>query len=156
MRGAHVLKHWSTTQPSIALSGGEAELVSVVRGACEGIGIRSLLEDLDCSANVELHADASAAMGMAQRTGVGRVRHLDTRLLWIQDKVKDGEITIYKIDGSINPSDILTKYLTSDVMISHLIRMGCTMLDGRAALAPNVCGKEWSTTRGYFEGKEEC
>ena len=146
MRGAHVLKHWSTTQPSIALSSGEAELVSVVRGACEGIGIRSLLEDLGCSANVELHTDASAAMGMAQRTGVGRVRHLDTRLLWIQDKVKDGEIKIYKIDGSINPSDILTKYLASDVMTSHLTRMGCTMLDGRAALAPNVCGKDRSTT----------
>ena len=89
LRGAHVLKHWSTTQVSIALSSGEAELVSLVRGACEGLGVRSLEEDLGARPRIAVFTDASAVMGMTQRTGVGRVRHLDTRLLWIQDKVRE-------------------------------------------------------------------
>ena len=38
LRGAHVLKRWSTTQVSVALSSGEAELVSAVRGRAGGWG----------------------------------------------------------------------------------------------------------------------
>ena len=72
-----------------------------------------------------MHTDASAAIGMARSSGVGRVRHLDTRLLWVQDKVRSGGLNIYKIDGSINPADILTKDMGSELMSSHLLRMRC-------------------------------
>ena len=30
--------------------------------------------------------DSCAALGIAERTGIGRVRHLDVGLLWIQEK----------------------------------------------------------------------
>eukprot|EP00974_Lingulodinium_polyedra_P056564 5439607-Lingulodinium_polyedra.AAC.1 len=49
-RGWRVLKQWSTTQATVALSSGEAELVSVVKGACEGIGVKNLLNDLGFTA----------------------------------------------------------------------------------------------------------
>ena len=45
---------------------------------------------------------------------------------------------IFEPDGSNNPADILTKYLGSELMASHLLRMGCVMLEGKADLAPNV------------------
>eukprot|EP00969_Alexandrium_andersonii_P074680 3294522-Alexandrium_andersonii.AAC.1 len=41
MWGAHTIKHWSTTQKTIALSSGEAELAGIVKGAAEGMGLVS-------------------------------------------------------------------------------------------------------------------
>ena len=85
---------------------------------------------------------------MAHRSGVGRVRQLDTRLLWVQDKVREKEITVGKVDGKLNPADVLTKYLGSDIMSEHLLRMACVMCAGRAALAPTV--KKEEEERVYF------
>ena len=87
MRGAHAIKFWAKTQQSIALSSGEAELVAMVRGSCEAIGVGALLRDLGFeTGRIGVYTDASAAIGMAQREGVGRTRHLDTGALWIQQK----------------------------------------------------------------------
>ena len=44
--GGHLLKHWSSTQPTVALSSGEAELVGIARGAAQGLGVQSLAADL--------------------------------------------------------------------------------------------------------------
>ena len=41
MLGAHVIKTWSTTQPSVTLSSGEADLYGVVKACRAGLGIRS-------------------------------------------------------------------------------------------------------------------
>ena len=81
MRGTHLIKHWRVTQETVALSSGEAELISLVRGPGQGLGVQSLLRDLGVSSRVTILTDASAAIGMCKRTGVGKVRHLDTRLL---------------------------------------------------------------------------
>ena len=44
-------------------------------------------------------SDSTAADGMISRQGVGRVRHLATRYLWIQDAKRNGDLTIFKEDG---------------------------------------------------------
>ena len=51
VRGSHVLKVWSTTQATIALSSAEAELIAAVRGTAEGLAMQSVLRDLgaECS-----------------------------------------------------------------------------------------------------------
>eukprot|EP00969_Alexandrium_andersonii_P157754 6971910-Alexandrium_andersonii.AAC.1 len=36
-------RHWSTTQKTIALSSGEAELAGIAKGAAEGLGLLSLI-----------------------------------------------------------------------------------------------------------------
>ena len=38
MAGSHLLKSWASTQPTITLSSGEAELYGVVRGGAIGLG----------------------------------------------------------------------------------------------------------------------
>ena len=136
MRGTHLIKHWRATQATVALSSGEAELINLVRGASEGLGVQSLLRDLGVQSRVTILTDASAAIGMCKRTGVGKVRHLDTRLLWIQDKARHGEIGLEKIAGLQNPADALTKYLGSDAMFEHMARAGCRLAEGRARTAP--------------------
>eukprot|EP00969_Alexandrium_andersonii_P167149 7387767-Alexandrium_andersonii.AAC.1 len=76
MRGAHTIKHWSTTQKTIALSSGAAELAGVVKGVAEGVGIASIAMDLGFSERLHVYADSSAAIGVCRRAGIGRVRRV--------------------------------------------------------------------------------
>ena len=46
MIGSHLIKAWSATQASIALSSGEAEYYGVVRGVGIALGIQALYRDL--------------------------------------------------------------------------------------------------------------
>ena len=88
MLGTHLIKHWSNTQGVVALSSAEAELYGVVRGATQGIGLQSIARDLGETLELEVLTDSGAAKGICMRKGIGRVRHLDTNLLWIQDEVR--------------------------------------------------------------------
>ena len=46
MLNKHPVKDWSVTQTVIATSSGEAEYYGMVKGASQGIGLRSVMEDL--------------------------------------------------------------------------------------------------------------
>ena len=58
---------------------------------------------------VEVVQDSTAAKGTASRVGIGKIKHLDTGWLWIQDVVRAGVVTLKKIHGTVNPADLLTK-----------------------------------------------
>ena len=88
LRGGHCIRHWSSTHPTIALSSGEAEMGGLTKRATHGIGLRSIAADLGIQLTIAIKSDATAALGMAPRLGVGKVRHLDTSLLLIQGKIK--------------------------------------------------------------------
>ena len=45
MLGNHVLKTWSATQASLAVSSGDAEFYGVVKGAGVGLGQAALFKD---------------------------------------------------------------------------------------------------------------
>ena len=38
--GKHVIKTWSKTQKTVALSSGEAEMVAEAKGVSEGLGVK--------------------------------------------------------------------------------------------------------------------
>ena len=84
MHGPHLLKAYSRTQSNIALSSGEAEYYGLVSTASEALGLVAMTGDFGDKAESFLHADASAAIGVANREGLGRIRHLDTQSLWLQ------------------------------------------------------------------------
>ncbi len=112
-KGSHYIKSWSVNQDAIALSSGEAEYYGLVRTATQSIGIKSLLKDMGIESGITLYTDASAAKGMAHRTGVGRVRQLDVSQLWLQERVRKGEINVHKVGTNDNPADCLTKCTSS-------------------------------------------
>ncbi len=76
MFGSHYLKGWSKTQAIIALSSGEAELAALVKGSVELLGMRSIMQDFGYQTSLGLSTDATAAIGMVTREGLGKVRHL--------------------------------------------------------------------------------
>ena len=101
MHGSHLLKAYSRTQSNIALSSGEAEYYGLVSTASEALGLVAMTEDFGDKAESFLYADASAAIGVANREGLGRIRHLDTQVVaaasvektqaWVGESPRDRE-----------------------------------------------------------------
>ena len=59
-----------------------------------------------------LYLDSSAARGILSRRGVGRLRHLSCRILWLQDLVNERVLQVKAVLGTVNPADISTKRLS--------------------------------------------
>ena len=88
MIGSHLLNSWSSTQGVVSLSSGEAEFYGVTKAAGIGLGYQSLLEDLGVAAGIRVWTDSSATLGICGRQGLGKLRHIDTRSLWLQQKLR--------------------------------------------------------------------
>lgn len=146
MIGNHTIRHWSKTQTTIALSSGEAELSGIGSAIAEALGFQSLSRDLGWSDKIRVHSDATAAIGIARRRGLGKVRHLDVSDLWIQEKVRAKSVELVKILGADNPADILTKYVDRGILNKALTFMGLERREGRAKAAPKAMGVEQPPT----------
>ena len=136
--GGTNIKHWSKTQPTIALSSGEAELNGIGAGIAQGLGVRSICNDLGYNYSLRIHSDATAAIGIARRRGMGKIRHLDTTDLWVQEVVRSGRVELMKVLGTENPADVLTKYVEKPLLVKMLAKMGMMQMEGRAACAPSI------------------
>ena len=79
--GGHLIKSWSKTLAVLALSSGEAELMSLVKGSTESLGLQALHKDFDIEMNICVKSDATAAIGIVSRYGLGKVRRLARRHL---------------------------------------------------------------------------
>ena len=104
----------------IALSSAEAETYGVVACSAETLGLQSCAKDLGIELGAGIYADASAAIGIIKRRGVGKVRHIRTQSLWLQEAHATRRLAFEKVDGTSNPADLLTKHLSEAVMEKHL------------------------------------
>ena len=120
LHGSHLLLHWSKMQSNVALSSGEAELSAQVKGVSEGLCVRNVAKDLGVELRLRTHADSSAARGILNRVGVGKLKHLEVKHLWVQDLVKTKQVESVKVSRLSNPSDILTHPCSVQDMRAHL------------------------------------
>ena len=135
--GSHILKTYASTRPTISLSSGEAEFYGVVRATGAALGQRSLFRDLGIDVGVRIWTDSSASIGISTRQGLGKLRHIDTHTLWIQERVRTRDVELRKVRGECNPADLLTKHLPSREKLDQLVALyGCEFRGGRAASAP--------------------
>ena len=138
MHGSHLIKAYSRTQSNIALSSGESEFYALVAAASESLGIVAMTEDYGDKLDGYLYADASAAIGIAGREGLGRIRHLDTQALWLQQALRQKRLGLGKVLGTENPSDLMTKHVDAKTGEHHVQIMGLKFAEGRPELAPQV------------------
>ena len=83
--------------------------------------------------------DSSAAIGICSRQGLGKLRHIDTHTLWLQQAVRNKRLAIHKVLGEENPADLLTKHSLSQERMLKLLRLyDCHYMHGRADSAPNM------------------
>ena len=138
MFGQHCFKTWSSTQAIIALSSGEAEYYGVVKAASVGLGCQAMYKDLGVNLTLNIHTDAEAAKGIASRIGLGKTRHIAVHYLWVQERVRRGDLFLYKVRGDSNPADLMTKHLNSQVMQKHMSLFAFRYEEGRSKSTPTV------------------
>ena len=138
--GGDAIKTYSRNQKTIALSSGEAELYATVSGMAEAIGIQSICYDFGFNCEIRCFSDSSAAVGIVKREGIGKVRHLQTQFLWVQEMTSNGKATIHKVGTNDNPADLLTKYLDSNTIDKHLQHINLHTSSHRPLQAPHLVG----------------
>ena len=69
----------------------------MVKCGPEKLGLQSVMADLGIQTTCVMKTDSTAAKGMTNRRGHGKVKHLQTCELWLQDVVKDKKIDIQKV-----------------------------------------------------------
>ena len=85
-----------------------------------------------------MHSDATAAIGICRRKGLGKIRHLAVADLWIQDKVRAKDFELEKVLGAKNPAEMLTKDVPREVLEKHLATIQCRYESGQAESAPGI------------------
>ena len=109
-----LLLSMSRTQGRLALSSAEAELEAMVTGTQEAEFVTTLMTEIDVTKPkpmIVLHGDSNAALGIAARIGLGRLKHVELRLLWLQDEVRAGAVRMVKEVTETIEADLLTKFL---------------------------------------------
>ena len=85
MCGTSLLRSWSSTQNTIALSAAEAELCATSKRAQHALHLKSMGEDFGVVVEPLIRRNASAALGIACRRGLaGKTRHVQVhRRCWV-------------------------------------------------------------------------
>ena len=138
LHGKHYVKSWSKTQSLVALSSAESELYALIKCTSEILGIKSAMQDWGIQVSGVVKSDASAALGIIQRQGLGKVRHIDCSYLYIQQINAEKVLAFSKVPGARNSADICTKGLAWDKILEFVGDIGGQYAEGRASLASKL------------------
>ena len=138
MWGSHNIKHSSNIQSTISLSSGESEFYPIVKAAAVSLSIQALMADWGLEVSVKIKSDSSAARGTSQRQGLGSTRHIETRFLWVQEKIQRKAFTLEKVSTNSNYSDICTKPLPEAALDKHLRSMNLKFTTEKASGAKQL------------------
>ena len=94
--------------------------------------------DFEWQMKGEVHGDASAALGIIHRKGLGKTRHIQTGLLWIQQVAAEHRLKFEKVLGKENPADLFTKHLDVKTVEHHMGNLDYHKAAGRAIEAPKL------------------
>ena len=102
--GGCLLYSASRTQRVVALSSAESEIYSAASGVCDAVLVwRILCWMTDAPIAIHLYLDSAAARGIMARRGVGKIRHLSCRCLWLQTLVAK-DLVVSPVAGTKNPA----------------------------------------------------
>ena len=115
----------SRTQGLIALSSAEAEVYAAVSTCCDAIYMKRCLEFVfEQNVSIQLSIDNSAARQILVRAGVGRVRHLSVKILWLQQQVERKMVSVAAVASSATVADLGTKRLPCHTMRRLMYEVG--------------------------------
>ena len=103
--------------------------------------------------------DSAAAKSFVSRRGLGKMRHLEVRDLWLQEEVLRGSVRVEKIPGDRNPADLMTKFLGWKEIEGRLEGLGIEVRPGWKEREPRVGGavesqpKRGKRQRGLMTGR---
>ena len=129
MRGQHSVKTWSSAQGAVALSSTEAEFYTKIEAITWAKGVVNTMTELgfNITEAIQLYTDSSAAKSFVRRLGMGKIKDLETRDLWLQREVGLKRVVVYKVDGTRNLVDLMKKYFARWEVEVRLNLMGMSV-----------------------------
>ena len=110
------LYSFSRMQSVIATSSATAEFYAVCATVEEMLLARDVLMFFGCLVAASLHMDSAAARGICRREGVGKVKALEVRTLWLQQVSKAKTFALKTVKSLDNCADLGTKTLTAGTL----------------------------------------
>ncbi|CAE7271152.1 unnamed protein product, partial [Symbiodinium sp. CCMP2592] len=108
----------SRTQRVVAMSSCESELNALVSFAVDLMYVKEALRFI-VGVIPESHAfsDSSSARAVVNKQGLSKLKHVEIRLLWVQQALKDGAFKLHPVGTLDNSSDLMTKVLKRERML---------------------------------------
>jgi hypothetical protein len=109
-------------QGGVTLSSSEAEFVAASQAGKEVLYLRALLKGFSCPQQkpTEIWEDNASCIMMSENpTNRERSRHVDVRVHFLRDMVRDGAVKLLKCAGTQNVADALTKSLPKPAFHKH-------------------------------------
>ena len=94
-----------------ALSTGD-EFFAIMKGSAHSLHSQAILKGFGATVNAVVLSHASAGIGIASRQGCGRLKHLEVKWLWVQEKVSEKASRLRKHPSETNIADLATEYLS--------------------------------------------
>ena len=133
--GKNTILTYCRGQAVIALASGEAEYYGLVSMASELLGAQAMCKDFGMLVGIEAYLDATTGIAIGSRKGLGKVKHIDTVFLWVQDFVNSGKCKVSKKHTTEMFADFLTKPTNEAVIKMCMAGLGFEYLSGRHRLA---------------------
>jgi hypothetical protein len=112
----------SSRQGGVTLSSAEAEFVAASQAGQEAVYLRALLRGFNFRqvGATEIWEDNASCIMMSENpANRERTRHVDTRVHYLRELVRDGHVKLLKCAGPQNVADALTKSLPRPALAKH-------------------------------------
>ena len=113
-------------------------MYAIERASSEALGMMAIYADWGMAMGGRVWADASAALGIVNRKGFGKVSNLDTSMLWVQEAALKKKLLYEKVRGEHNIADLFTKFLDKYTADRHFESLGLEFRTEPSSLALGI------------------
>ena len=110
----------------------------MVKAASLGLQVQALLANWDYKVNVTMLTNSSAARGTCSQRGLGKQHNMQTRYLWVQERVARSEIEVRQVGTKNNIADMYRKPVDGDYLTRFLNMTSHYFMSGTAARAKHL------------------
>ena len=89
---------------------------AITKGSAHSLHSQAILNGFGVTVEAIVFSDANAGIGIASRQGCGRLKHLEVKWLWVQEKVSQKALRLRKYPTETNIADHATKHLSKHRM----------------------------------------
>ena len=135
-----LVRSFARQQQSLSLSSCEAEVYAIQLLSQEAVSFARFTHRLLYSlgevsepevVQILLESDSSSALQLLNSEGLPRrSRHIEIRLLWLQDQISSGKLVVKHKPGVSHPADLFTKCLGTKDFFRHRSMIGFIQRDG--------------------------
>lgn len=119
-----MVSSWGRTQATVALWSAGAESYALGSGVFEALACRSMLAALGDSCDIMLQSGSVAGISSQCRLGLGRMKHIQIKYLFLQELIREKTRRVEKIPTAENPADLSTKHLEKMTFAKHRLNSG--------------------------------